>query len=346
MTISRKKAFLLFAGAATLAAGAVPASADAVSDFYKGRTVTVQVPSSLGATLGLYGRLVVDHIGKHIPGSPTVVIESRPGAGGAVGAAYAFNVAPKDGSYISEVLSAIIVDSIVRPNGKFNAGKFQWIGSVATRPAVISVWAATTPAKTLAEAEKIQVIMGSSGKSSETYMMPTLMNALLGTRFKVVLGYKGGAEINQAMEQGEIHGRMQYWSGWTAGKPDWLRDHKLIHFVQYGPVIKDIPAVPRLVDMVKEPKQKQMVSLMEASNHVGMGFWVPPGVPRDRLTALRNAFESMLRDDTFLAAAKKLKAPVEPMKGSELQKIVEAAYATPPAMVEELKKIIAGDGKS
>ena len=343
---NRRNTILLVAGAALFAVAAAPASADAVSDFYKNKTVTVQVPSSLGATLGLYGRLVVDHFGKHIPGSPNVVIESRPGAGGAVGAAYAFNVAPKDGTYVSEVLSAIIVDAIIRPGAKFNAAKFQWIGSVATRPAVVSVWAATTPAKSLADAEKTQVIMGSSGKSSETYMMPTLMNALLGTKFKVVLGYKGGAEINQAMEQGEVHGRMQYWSGWTAGKPDWLRDNKLIHYVQYGPVIKDLPNVPRLVDLVKQAKHKQMVSLMEASNHVGMGFWAPPGVQKDRVTALRNAFASMLRDEAFLATAKKLQAPVEPMNGVELQKIVEDAYATPPSVVDELRKIVAGEGKS
>jgi tripartite-type tricarboxylate transporter receptor subunit TctC len=325
-----------------LAFAAMPASADAVSDFYKTKTVTVQVPSSLGATLGLYGRLVVDHLGPHIPGKPHVIIEARPGAGGAVGAAYAYNVAPRDGTYLSEVLSAILVDAIIRPGAKFNAAKFQWIGSVATRPAVVSVWAATTPARTLAEAEKRQVIMGSSGRSSETYMIPTLMNALLGTKFKVVLGYKGGAEINQAMEQGEVHGRMQYWSGWTAGKPDWLRDHKLIHFVQYGPFISDIPKVPRLVDLVQQPKEKQMVKLMEASNNVGMGFWAPPGVPRDRIAALRYAFADMLRDQSFLAAAKKVQAPVDPMNGNELQKIVESAYATPPAVVDELRKIVAG----
>lgn len=338
----RRNAVLLAAGMAVLAVAATPASADELSDFYRNKTVTVQVPSSLGATLGLYGRLVVDHLGKHIPGHPNVVIESRPGAGGAVGAAYAYNVAPKDGTYISEVLSAIIVDAIIRPGTKFNAAKFQWIGSVATRPAVVSVWAATTPAKTLDDAKKYQVVMGSSGRSSETYMIPTLMNALLGTKFKVVLGYKGGAEINQAMEQGEVHGRMQYWSGWTAGKPDWLRDHKLIHFVQYGPVIKELPNVPRLIDLVKQPNEKQMVTLMEASNNVGMGFWVPPGVPWTRVIALRNAFAAMLRDETFLAAAKKLKAPVDPVGGAELQKVVENAYATPPAVIAALRRIVIG----
>ena len=336
----RINALALATGAALAGtAFAAPASADAVSDFYKGKTVTVMVPSSLGATLGLYGRLVVDHIGKHIPGKPNVLIESRPGAGGAVGAAYAYNVAPKDGSYIAEILSASIVDGVLRP-GKFDASKFQWLGSVAQRPAVVSVWAAGTPAKTLAEATKKQVIVGSSGKGSETFMIPQLMNTLIGTKFKIVLGYKGGAEINQAMEQGEVHGRMQYWSGWTAGKPTWLRDKKLIHFVQYGPAIKDIPNVPKLKDMVKEQKHKQMITLMEASNEVGMGFWVPPGVPADRLSALRRAFDSMVRDKAFLAQAKKLKAPVEPISGSELQTIVEEAYQTPKPVVEELRQIL------
>src|SRR5690606_24001132 len=111
----------------------------------------------------------------------------------------------------------------------------------------------------------------------------TLMNHTLGTKFRVVLGYKGGAEVNQAMEQNEVHGRMQYWSGWTAGKPDWLRDKKLIHYVQYGPTIRELPDVPRLIDLVQDQKAKQMVTFLETANKIGMGFWVPPETPKARI---------------------------------------------------------------
>ena len=327
------------AAIAALAGASTIASADEVSDFYRGKTVTVMVPSSLGATLGLYGRLVVDNIGKHIPGHPNVIIESRPGAGGAVGAAYTYNVAPKDGTYIAEVLAPSVTLPLLQ-EVQFDGSKFQWIGSLVPRPAVISVWKETTPAKTLEEAKSKTVIMGSSGQGSETFLIPTLMNHLLGTKFNVVTGYKGGAEINHAMERGEVHGRMQYWSGWTAGKPDWLRDKKLIHFVQYGPVIKELPDVPSLKSLVKDEKAKQMITFLESANRVGMGFWVPPGTPKARVDALRKAFEDMMASAEFQAMAKKIKAPVELVTGKELQRITEEAYRTPKPVIAELKTIL------
>jgi tripartite-type tricarboxylate transporter receptor subunit TctC len=332
------KALAALGSAAAMALSAAPAAADEAA-FYKGRTVTVMVPSSLGATLGLYGRLVVDFMGKHIPGNPNVIIESRPGAGGATGAAFAYNVAPKDGSFIAEVLAPSVTLPLLR-KVKFDGSKFQWIGSLVPRPAVISVWAEKTPAKTLADAKGKQVIMGSSGKGSETFLIPTVMNRLMGTKFKVVLGYKGGAEINQAMEQGEVHGRMQYWSGWTAGKPNWLRDNKLVHFVQYGPRIPELPNIPSLKDMVGGAKEKQMITFLETANKIGMGFWVPPGVPKARVDALRKAFNAMMADAAFKATAAKRRAPLELVKGEDLQAITAEAYATPAPVLAELKTML------
>jgi tripartite-type tricarboxylate transporter receptor subunit TctC len=326
------------AAIAALAAMSITASADEAA-FFRGKTVTVMIPSSLGATLGLYGRLVVDNIGKHIPGHPTVIIESRPGAGGAVGAAYAYNVAPKDGTFIAEVLAPSVTLPLLH-DVQFDGSKFQWIGSLVPRPAVISVWKETTPAKTLDEARSKTVIMGSSGQGSETSLIPTLMNHLLGTKFNVVTGYKGGAEINHAMERGEVHGRMQYWSGWTAGKPDWLRDKKLIHFVQYGPAIKELPDVPSLKSLVKDEKAKQMITFLESANRVGIGFWVPPGTPKERVETLRKAFEAMMASAEFQAMAAKIKAPVELVSGQELKRITEEAYRTPKPVIAELKSIL------
>jgi tripartite-type tricarboxylate transporter receptor subunit TctC len=326
------------AAIAALAAMSITASADEAA-FFRGKTVTVMIPSSLGATLGLYGRLVVDNIGKHIPGHPTVIIESRPGAGGAVGAAYAYNVAPKDGTFIAEVLAPSVTLPLLH-DVQFDGSKFQWIGSLVPRPAVISVWKETTPAKTLDEAKSKTVIMGSSGQGSETSLIPTLMNHLLGTKFNVVTGYKGGAEINHAMERGEVHGRMQYWSGWTAGKPDWLRDKKLIHFVQYGPAIKELPDVPSLKSLVKDEKAKQMITFLESANRVGIGFWVPPGTPKERVETLRKAFEAMMASAEFQAMAAKIKAPVELVSGQELKRITEEAYRTPKPVIAELKSIL------
>jgi tripartite-type tricarboxylate transporter receptor subunit TctC len=332
------KLIAAIAGVSALATACPFAAADE-AEFFRGKTVTVMVPSSLGATLGLYGRLVVDHLGKHIPGNPAVIIESRPGAGGAVGAAYAYKLAPKDGTYIAEVLAPSVTLPMLK-NVEFDGAKFQWIGSLVPRPAVISVWRQTTPAKTLDEAKQKKVIVGSSGQGSETFLIPTLMNHSLGTKFDVVIGYKGGAEINQAMEQGEVHGRMQYWSGWTAGKPDWLRDNKLIHFVQYGPKIKELPNVPSLKSLVKEEKTRQMVTFLETANRIGMGFWVPPETPKTRIATLRKAFEAMMASPEFQAVAKKIKAPVELVPGEELQVITAEAYSTPKPVIADLKRVL------
>jgi tripartite-type tricarboxylate transporter receptor subunit TctC len=332
------KVLAAIAGVAALATACSSATASE-ADFFRGKTITVMVPSSLGATLGLYGRLVVDHLGRHIPGNPNVIIESRPGAGGAVGAAYAYKLAPKDGTYIAEVLAPSVTLPMLK-NVEFDGSKFQWIGSLVPRPAVISVWRETTPAKTLDEAKQKKVIVGSSGQGSETFLIPTLMNHSLGTKFNVVVGYKGGAEINQAMEQGEVHGRMQYWSGWTAGKPDWLRDNKLIHFVQYGPKIKELPNVPSLKSLVKEEKTRQMVTFLETANRIGMGFWVPPETPKTRVATLRKAFEAMMASPEFQAVAKKIKAPVELVPGEELQIITAEAYSTPKPVIADLKTVL------
>lgn len=318
-----------------------PAAAQDAAAFYEGKTVKVMVPSGLGATLGLYGRLVVEHIGNHIPGKPTVVIEERPGAGGTVGAAYAYNAAPKDGTYIAEILAPSIYAPLLREL-KFDASRFQWLGSVTPRPAVVSVWH-TAPVKSVEETKTTEIILGSTGLGSETYVVPTLMNEVLGTKFKVVKGYKGGGALNKALEQGEIQGRMQYWSGWTAGKPQWLEQNKLVHLVKYGGTIPELKDVPALADLVKTDEAKAMVRFVESSPKIGMGFWVAPEVPKDRVAALREAFMSMLNDPEFRADADKLRAPVEPVAGEDLQEIVQAVYATPKPTIEKLRAILGFD---
>ena len=152
-------------------------------------------------------------------------------------------------------------------------------------------------------------------------------------------GYKGGAKINKAMEGGEVHGRMNYWSGWTAGKPAWVRDNKLRHIASYGGSIPALPKVPKLSDLAKNAEQKAMVKFLEVAPRIGMGFWVHPEVPKDRVTALRKAFFAMMKDPAFLADARKRKAPVNPVAGETLDKLVAEAYATPPATLAKLKKV-------
>ncbi len=334
----RELSLALAAGIVAAGTWASPAAADAVSDFYKGKTVTVMVPSGLGASLGLYGRLLTNHIKNHIPGKPNVIVSSRPGGGGTKGASFAYNAAPKDGTFIAEVLAPSVLAPALR-NMKFDATKFQWLGSITPRPATVTVWH-TAPATTLAQAKKVVVKMGSTGLSSETYMIPTLMNHFLGTKFKVIKGYKGGGSINKAMEQGEVQGRMNYYSGWTSVKSHWIKNKKIIHLVQYGPAISDIPNIPQLMSLMPTKEAKVMLRFIEVSENLGMGFWVAPEVPKARFLALRKAFAATMRDPAFLADAKKRRAPVNPVAGAKLTKIVAAGLNIPGPVVKKLRKIL------
>ena len=322
---------------AALAAGALvasPGSAD-VASFYKGKTVTVTVAGSAGASLGLYCRLVVEHWGKHIPGNPNVICQFRPGAGGTKAAAYMYNAAPKDGTVVGEILSPSVLAPKLRKS-KFDSSKFVWIGSVTPRPSVVSVWH-TAPATSVEGATKAQVIMGSTGFGSETYLLPMFMNATLGTKFKIVRGYKGGAPINKAMELGEVHGRMNYWTGWTTVKQAWLKEKKIVHLIQYGPRIPELKDVPHLRDLLKSEDDKQMLTFLELSQNLGMGFYVPPGVPKDRVEALRASFFATMKDPAFLADAKKRRARVDPISGADIEKMANRAFSTPEPVLAKLR---------
>ncbi len=326
-----------FAAAVALlasAAAAAPARAD-VAEFYGGKTVSIIVPAGLGASLGLYARLLAEHWNKHIPGNPNVIVQSRPGGGGTKGAAYVYNAAPKDGTVVAEVLAPSVLAPALR-NAKFDALEFQWLGSIAQRPSVVSVWH-SAPATTIEEAREKTVVMGSTGFGSETYLMPKLMNHLLGTKFKIVKGYKGGAAINKAIAQGEVQGRMNYWSGWTTVKKDWLDQGKLVHLVQYGPPIPELGEVPRMIDLVTSEEGRRMVRFIEVCELIGMGFWVAPEVPKDRVAALRSSFMATMNDPAFRADAKKRRAPVAPIAGEELDRIVAAGLKVSPDLVAKMK---------
>ena len=314
---------------------APPVGADAISDFYSKTQVKVTVPTPPGASFDLYGRLLSDNIGKHIPGNPSVIPQYRAGAGGGIAAAYMHNVAPKDGSEIAIVLSPTIITPVLR-DVKWDASKWQWLGSMTPRPAVLTVWH-TAPATTVEGVKKTEVIMGATNKFGEPYMAPAIMNTFLGTKFKLVEGYQGGADMSLAMEKGETHGRMNYWSGWTSVKADWIRDKKIVQVVQYGTRIKELPDVPSLRDLVKPGAERQVVELVETGNNVGIGVYAPPGTPADRVAALRRAFEAVMKDKNLLAEAEKRNLDIEYVSGEEVEAAVNKAAATPQEIVAKLK---------
>jgi tripartite-type tricarboxylate transporter receptor subunit TctC len=328
--------------AATAIALAQPAAADEVADFFAGKTIRIASAGGPGASLALYARTLSEHMGKHIPGNPNIVVEFRTGAGGVIAASYLYSAAPKDGTTFAVLLPPSVTLPLLQPS-KFDATKFYWLGSMTPRPAVVSILN-DAPATTLDKLKTTEVILGSSGKGSETYLVPQFMNVVLGTKFKIVTGYKAGDDINLAMERGEVHGRMQYWTGWTTIKQDWLKQGRLIHVTQYGPAIKEIPNVPPLRDLVKTAEEKAMVRFLEVAQNVGMAFALPPDVPPARAAALRKAFVATLADPALIEDAKKRNMEVELVPGERLEQIIRDAYATPKPIVEKLRGIVGFEG--
>lgn len=313
-------------------------NATPADDFYKGKTVTVVVPAGLGGSIGLYALIFSHHVGRHIPGQPTVILQARAGSGGVKAASYVYNAAPRDGTVIGQLLSPSILSPVLR-RAKFDATKFQWLGTISPRASVIGVWH-TAPATTLEAIKKTEVILSSGGKSATTTIVPLMMNKMLGTKFRIVTGYRGGGPQNKAVEQGEVHGRYIFWTGWTTRKPHWIKKNLIRIVVQAGPRIGELSSVPSLHDLVKNPEHRQMIDFLTLSERVGLGFWVAPQVPKDRYHALRAAFAATMKDPAFLAEAKSRNAPVNPVSGEEVAGIVKRGYAIPPATVKKMKAMI------
>jgi len=330
----------LFALAAGVLA-AVPAVADEVADFYKGKTVTVVVPVSPGGTFHLYAQIVEQHIGRYIPGNPTTVLQNRPGAGGVTANAFIMHAAPKDGTMFAEINPGTMTLPLLR-SARYDPRKFEWMGSVAVRGYCGAVWH-TVAADTIEKMKKSTVVLGATGQGSQNFQIPTLMNHLLGTRYKIVSGYKGGGEINLAIETGEVQGRANFYEGFVGAKSDWIRDSKLKFFFVIGPDIPALKGVPALKSLMKTDEDRRMLSLIETTLQLGQAFFLPPGTPRARVDALTNAFARMLQDKQFLADAKKRKLVIEPRTRAQNQAVVAEAYAVPPEVAKKVASILGLD---
>ncbi len=321
---------------------AAPALADAVADFYRGRTVTMIVGAGAGGGFGLNARILSAHLGKHIPGNPDIILQFMQGQGGVKAANYLYNVAAKDGSVIGVPISSIVENQLLRPKGvRFDGAKFNWLGSITSLSSVLSVWH-TAPAKTIDEAKSNEVVLGSPSGHSFIYRMPKLMNALLGTRFKIVVGYKGGRGVDMALARKEIQGRAMVWASTKAKQAEWLRQGKLVHLVQIGPYkLPDLPGVPRFVDLAKTEREKTMVKFLHITGIIGRALHAPPGVPAERVAALRAAFSATMKDPAFVADIAKRKLPLNPTSGQDLQSFIETVVGTSPKLIAEMKAVLA-----
>jgi tripartite-type tricarboxylate transporter receptor subunit TctC len=314
------------------------ASADAVADFYKGRTITFYSGGSAGGGFSSVARLVAKHMADRIPGKPKMIVEARAGAGGAKMMSFMGNAAPKDGTALGAALPIAVNAPLLR-KVKFNPAKFQWLGSTTAMTEVSTVWH-TAPATTLEGAKKIEVIMATSSKLSSAYIIPAFMNAVIGTKFKIVPGYRGAGPMNKAMESGEVHGRGSFYNSYVTTKQDWLKSKKIIQLVQVGPGEKELAGVPNMRDLVTTDDQRRILDFMEAPAYVGHGFFAPEGVPADRVAALKKAFVATVNGPAFRAEAKKRRMIVNPVTAEKIQSVIETAMATPEPLLAKFRKMV------
>jgi tripartite-type tricarboxylate transporter receptor subunit TctC len=342
------KRTLIFS-AATMAglAIAAPAMAQSVADHYKSRTVTILVGYGAGGTYGQTSLLLAQHIGDHIPGNPTVIVQHMPGAGGIKMTNYAYNVMPKNGHFFMMPPEMSVVSQLLRPKRvKYVTTGFTWLGTVFGANQVMIV-RRDTGIKSLADLTKKQIIVASTGKGSPTYLVPAMMNGVLKTKFKIVTGYKGSAGTSLSVEQGETFGMTNSWVSWTANRPQWFKGKSndfALKLLQVGfNKEPDLPNLPLLTDLATTPDDRAASAMLSTASIIGRGLALPPGVPKNLVEPLRTAFAATVVDPKFLASAKKRKLPVIPIKGAVLQKTIVDAIATmSPSAIATAKKYLFG----
>jgi tripartite-type tricarboxylate transporter receptor subunit TctC len=334
-------------GAALLATMALSVTASAQQPFYQGKQITMVVGSAPSGGYDLYARLLARHWPQLIPGNPNFVVQNMDGAGSLVATNFLANTAPKDGTTIGAVQNHMGFEPLLgmtgpRDNIRFKAQELNWIGSAAKEVPVVVVWH-ETPVKTFDDTFKQEVLMGSSGIATADSVYANVLNAILGTKFKIIAGYKSQGELGAAMERGEIAGRAGWFtSSLMSTRSDWVRDNKVRVLVQVAlEKHPDFPDVPLALEWAKSEEAKPQLEFSLAWLLMGRPYLAPPGVPAERVKLLRDTFMQALASPGLQEEAKKLKLEISPMNGVEIDTLLAKYYKTPPEVIEKVRKIVA-----
>ena len=319
-------------------AGASPSEAD----FFKGKTITVVTSTGVGGTYDLVARLLARYMPRYVPGNPTMVVQNMPGGGNVLATNYMYSIAPKDGTAIATIHDAMPLSQALHgPGVRFDASKFNWLGSTGPENEITIVWH-TAGITTIKQAMENEVVLGGTGVGSGIFMIPMAMNNVLGTRFKMVIGYKSSEEVNLAMERGEVQARAFIMGSIVAEHADWIAQKKVAFIAQAGAKREnDLPDTPLLTELATTEEQKQILQLVSAPAALGFPFLAPPGVPADRLAILQHAFDATLKDADFVAEVGKLEIGVDPMSGEDVAAIVRQTIDAPPDIVAKTKAAVA-----
>src|SRR2546425_6443248 len=335
----------------SIAAFAIPRAEaqDSVAEFYRGKQITVIVGSSAGGGYDIYARLLSRHMPKHIPGNPTLTVSNMAGAGSNAAAAHVYNVAPRDGTIVGALQNSAVLDALLdallgeTKRLRHDATKFVHLGS-ATIDHYVCIARADAPVKSFKELLSRELIIGASQPGTSTRDYPAMLNNMTGSKLRLVSGYPGTREITLAIEKDEVKGLCGFsWSSLRAQRPDWLRSGFIRVLVQEHdkghPDINKM-GVPLAVDFARTPENRRVMELVYSSETFGRPYMMAPGVPPDRVAALRTAFMETMRDPDLLAEAQRIGLVIDPISGEELQALAEKLFATPVAIVEQAKQAL------
>jgi tripartite-type tricarboxylate transporter receptor subunit TctC len=327
---------------AVLALAPTAATAQSPAEFYKGKNVELYIGYSVGGAYDLYARVLARHLGRHIPGNPTIIPKNMEGAGSLRLANWLYNVGAKDGTVLATIGRGTGFDPLLGSKGaQFQADKFTWIGSANNEVSICVAWKGSGITK-FEDTMTKELIVGGTGAAADTDQVPRILNGVLGTKFKIVSGYPGGNDITLAMERGEVKGRCGWsWSSVVATHKRWIDDKTITVLVQLSlNKHPDLPDVPLVMEFAKTEEQQQIFRLIFARQVMGRPFLAPPGVPRERAEALRRAFDDTMKDAEFLADASRTQLEITPVAGAEVEKLVTELYQTPKPVADKAAEFI------
>jgi tripartite-type tricarboxylate transporter receptor subunit TctC len=313
------------------------AQAQSVENFYRGKSINLIIGYPPAGANDVYARMVARHMSKHIPGNPSIVPRNVPGAGSLLAASRIFNIEAKDGTTLGLLVPTIPLDEkLGNPAAKYRAAEFNWIGRMAPAPNVTFIMN-TSAVKTINDAFEKVAVLGATGRSATNSIYPTVLNNVLGTKFKIVNGYEGSAAAMMAMERGEVEGHSSTFDSLKAVHPDWIDDKRVNIVVQYllrrHPELADIPTS---VDLARNDEQRAILSVVSSASEIGKFILTTPGVPAERVVALRRAFNAMVQDPEFISEAQRLRIDMLPLPGEELQRIVETVQNLTPELTQKV----------
>ncbi|MPZ41638.1 MAG: hypothetical protein GEU95_27060 [Rhizobiales bacterium] len=342
MSFVRASSLSLIATSLAVAMSAAPSVAQ---DYYAGKTIEFVVGGSAGGGYDIYARTVARHLGRHIPGNPTIVVKNMPGAGSTRAAIYISTVAPKDGNSVGALMPGAIVGPLLedKPTTQFDPTKVVYIGTADTGVRICATFQ-NSKIKSFAAAQKNKTVLGASAAGGATRDYAYLHNHTAGTKFEVVSGYKGTVDIGLAMERGEVDGLCGWdWSSVKSQKGEWVRDKKINLLVQVGldphPELTDL-GVPTIWTFIKDENDRKVVELVVSQQIFQRSYIVPPGTPPEQIKLLRAAFDATMKNQQFLADAAKMKISITPRSGQQVQDVVSKLYATPKELVERARAVI------